>query len=137
MIVNQSWLVFISIGFFIMMIAFLGGVAFLIYASLEIRRAAASLSEFLKRTDENLKPVMHEAEQTLRSLRDVTDDVGVVTDNIRRLSGALYETADNIRAVSNVVNEFRDGMSLRVSAIKTGVRVALGVLINEIKQRRS
>lgn len=136
MIVSQTWIVFISIGFFLLLVGFLCAIAFLIYAALEIRKTAASMSDFLKRTDERLGPVLYEAEQTLKSFRVVSDDAGVVTGNVKRLSYSIYEVAENVRAISAIISGFRTGMNLRASGLRAGLKAAFAVLLNEIKERR-
>ncbi|MBF0327887.1 MAG: DUF948 domain-containing protein [Nitrospirae bacterium] len=136
MIVSQTWIIFFSIGFFLLLIGFLFAIAFLIYAALEIRKTAASMSDFLRRTDERLGPVLCEVEQTLKSFRVVSDDAGVVTGNVRKLSYSIYEVAENVRAISAMISGLRTGMNLRASGLKAGLKAGFAVLLNEIKERR-
>ncbi|WP_333652154.1 DUF948 domain-containing protein [Dissulfurispira sp.] len=132
---SQSWILIMSVGFFIMTLGFIAAIGFLIYASLEIRRAAQTFKEFLKNTEERINPVLEETEQTLKSLRKVSDDVGTVTENARNFSGALYEIVDNLRALSSIVHDVREGMSLRVLGVKAGIKTALNVLIKELMSK--
>ncbi|TAN40679.1 MAG: DUF948 domain-containing protein [Nitrospirae bacterium] len=136
MIVSETWIIFIGIGLFLLLIGFLCAIVFLIYAALEIRKTAASITDFLKRTDERLAPVLFEAEQTLKSFRVVSDDAGVVTGNVKKLSYSIYEVAENVRAISAVISGFRSGMTLRASGLRAGLKAAFAVLLNEIKERR-
>jgi uncharacterized protein YoxC len=130
---SQSWIVIMSVGFFIMALGFIAAIGFLIYASLEIRRAAQAFKEFLENTEERINPVLEETEQALKSLRKVSDDVGTVTENVRNFSGAMYEIVDNLRALSSIVHDVREGMSLRVSGVKAGIKTALEVLIKSLR----
>ncbi|BCB96706.1 hypothetical protein JZK55_16280 [Dissulfurispira thermophila] len=130
---SQSWIIILSVGFFIMAFGFIAAIVFLIYASLEIRRAAQAFREFLKNTEEKINPVMEETEQTLKSLKKVSDDVGTVTENARNFSSALYEIVNNIRAISNVVHDVREGVSLRVLGLRAGIKTALEVLIKNLR----
>lgn len=132
---SQSWILIISVGFIIMALGFIAAIGFLIYASLEIRRAAQTFREFLKNTEERINPVLEETEQTLKSLKKVSDDVGTVTENARNFSVALYEIVDNLRALSSIVHDVREGMSLRVLGVKAGIKTALNVLIKELMGR--
>ncbi len=133
---SQSWIIIMSLGFFIMALGFLTVIGFLIYASVEIRRAAASFREFLKNTEERIQPVLEETEHTLKSLRKVSDDVGTATENVRNFSSAVYEIVDNVKALSGIVSDLRGGVNLRVLGVKAGIKAALNVLIKQIKERR-
>lgn len=133
---NRLWVVILSIGFFIMLIGFLAAIGFLIYASVEIRRAANTLKEFLKNAEERINPVLEEAEQTLKSIRKVSDDMGTATENVRNFSGAMHEIVDNVRTLSGIVSDLREGLSLRVLGVKAGIKTALNVLIKELGERR-
>lgn len=130
---DQSWILIFSVGFFIVALGFSAAIFFLIYASMEIRRAAAAFREFLKNTEDRMNPVLKETEQTLKSLRKVSDDVGTATGNVRELSDAAYEIVENVKALSSIVHDVREGVSLRVFGIKAGVKAALNVLLKELR----
>ncbi len=130
---DQSWIIILSVGFFIMALGFSAAIFFLIYASVEIRRAAAAFKEFLKNTEDRIQPVLAETEQTLKSLRKVSDDVGTATGNVRELSDSVYEIVENVKALSGIVHDVREGVSLRVFGIKAGFKAALNVLLRELK----
>ncbi len=130
---SQSWILILSVGFFIITLGFIAAIGFLIYASLEIRRAAQAFKEFLQNTEERINPVLEETEQTLKSLRKVSDDVGTITENVRNFSGAMHEIVDNLRALSSIVYNVREGVSLRVLGVKAGIKTALEVLIRSLK----
>lgn len=134
--INQSMVAIWGGIFFIMLIGFIVAIGFLIYASIELRKSAAAFKEFLKAMEGRIAPVLEESEQTLRSLRKVSDDVGTATDNVRNFSGAIYDIVANVRALSGIVSGFREDLSLRKSALGAGAKAALEVLITQIKQRR-
>ncbi|MCD5412306.1 DUF948 domain-containing protein [Thermodesulfovibrionales bacterium] len=162
-----QWLIVIlSIGFFMIALVFLLVIGFLIYAAIELRKASFILKEFsrvteekvspiLKETEQTLKslrrvsdevglitedvrirPVLGEAEQTLRSLKKVSDDVGMVTESARDISGATREIVINLKAISSLTNTLGGGVSLQVSGVKAGIKAALNNLIKQIKEGR-
>ncbi|MDI6801324.1 MAG: DUF948 domain-containing protein [Thermodesulfovibrionales bacterium] len=135
MMVDYTWVVFISIGSFIVLIGLLFAIGFVIYASIEIRKVAMSLREFLKNTDERMKPLIEETELALRSIRKVSDDVGAVTEGVRGFSSAMNETVQNVRALSGMIGELQEGVSLRVLGLKTGIKTALNVLFKELMRK--
>lgn len=134
---SNAWLVILSVGVFILVLGVVAAIGFLIYAIMEIRRLVVTVNEFVKTTEERLSPVLLETELSLRSVRKITDDVGVVTENARDLSDAMKDVSLNVRALSAVVGSVGEGVSLRTAGVKAGVRTALGVLLNQMRERRS
>lgn len=133
---NQSVVIILIIGFFVLLIGFLVAIGFFIYASLELKRVSASFREFLKNTEDRMKPVLEETEQMLKSIRKVSDDVGKVTGNVQSFSESMNEIAKNLEALSNIVGGLREGVSLRVLGLKAGIKAATEVLIKQIRERR-
>lgn len=130
----MSLMIILGVGFFIIAIGFLVAIGFLIYASVEIRRVAVSFREFLKNTEERMKPVLDETEQTLKSIRKVSDDVGTATGNVRNFSSAMYEIAHNVRALSGIISDLKEGVSLRALGVKAGFKAALDVLVKQLSK---
>ncbi len=130
------WLVILSIGFLISAAGILVAIGMLSRAIMDIRRLAATINDFVKNTEERLTPVLIETEQTLKSFRKISDDVGTVTESVRGLSDVVYEITVNLKTVSNLVNSFGEGVSSRASGIREGFKTALNVLIRQIKERR-
>jgi uncharacterized protein YoxC len=133
---DQSLVIIISIILSIGIIGFLISVVFIIYAAIELRKAATSINSFLKVTEQKIVPVLEEAEYSLKNIKKISNDVSTVTDSVKNISFALGETAENIRNLSNFVEEIRKGVSLRVLGLKAGVKTAMNVLIHEIKKQK-
>ncbi len=133
---NQSVIIILIIGLFVLLVGFLIAVGVLVYSAFEIKKVSASVREFLKDTDDRIKPVLEETEQTLKSIRKVSDDIGYVTDNVKNLSASIKEIAINLEALSAMAKELRHGLSLRVLGLKAGIKTAAEVLIKQIKDRR-
>jgi uncharacterized protein YoxC len=133
---DQSLVIIISIVSAIGIIVFLTAVVFIVYAAIELRKAAATLNSFLKMAEDKMAPVLEEAEQSLKNIKKISDDVATVTASVKTISFALSDTAQNIRNLSNIVEEVRKGVSLRVLGLKTGIKTALNVLIQEISKKQ-
>lgn len=133
---DQSLVIIISVILSIGLIGFLTAVFFIVYASVELKRAATSLSHFLKITEEKINPILEEAEQSLKNIKKISEDIGTVTDNVKNISYALNETVTNIRNLSNIVEEIRKGASVRLMGFKAGIKTALNVLIHEISSKK-
>lgn len=131
--VSQSWLIILSVSFFILTMSFLVGIFFLVFASMEIRKASTALKDFLKVTEERLKPGVEEAEQTLKHIGKVAADVGTITEDVKNLSSAITEMVVNIRAMSSLLGTLQEGLSVRLLGLKAGVKTALDVLMKKTK----
>lgn len=132
---DQSWIIIMSLGLSIGVIGFLFVIGFIVYAAIEIRKAALTFNGFLIRIEERIKPVLEEAEQSLKSIRNVSDDARTITENVKNFSSSINEIATNIKIISNIVNELKEGASLRVLGIKAGIKAALNVLIKELSAK--
>jgi uncharacterized protein YoxC len=126
----------ITASFFIMVIALVAGLGFLIYCIIQIRKMAVTVSDFCRETDAKLTPLLEETEMTLRSVRVITDDVGAITGNVREVTDAVSDVACHIRAVSALIGGARDQASLRANGIKAGIQAALGLLLKNVGDRR-
>ncbi|MBF0558890.1 MAG: DUF948 domain-containing protein [Nitrospirae bacterium] len=135
---DHMWwaIILVSVCFFILLLGILSAIGVLIYTVFEIRKAAAALNATLKSTEERLNPVLVETEQFLRSVRKITDDVGAATDAARNIAESGNEIVSNLKAISGLLNALGEGLSLRAFGIKAGVKTALDVLIDQIKNRR-
>ncbi len=134
---DHTWLIIIiSAGFFILALGIFTAIGLLIYAILEMKKAAAALNSSLKSTEERLNPLLLETEQFLRSVRRITDDVGAVTDAARNIAESGNDIVINLKALSGLLNDIGEGMSLKAFGVKAGVKTAINVLINQLKERR-
>jgi uncharacterized protein YoxC len=106
---------------------------FLIYSTMQLKKMAVKMDEFLKTTDQRLKPVLEETEKTLKSIRRVSDDIATVSGSVREVSGAVLDVATNVQAISMLIGDLKDQISLRALGIKAGVQTALGVLLKHQK----
>lgn len=111
-------------------------VGFLVLLIMELRKTTRSLNEFLKTTEESIKPALEELQQTLKSIRNVSDDINVVTVDIKTFSGAMRDVGQNIKHVSNLIEDVTKSTTVKASGLKIGIRAALGVLLNNLISRK-
>ncbi len=130
-------LIFMGVGLFILVLGIFTAIALLIYAVFEMKRMTATFNSSMKYAEEQLSPVLLEAGQFLRSVRKITDDAGAVTYAVRNVAEASNDVVINLKALSIILKGFGDGLSLRACGVKTGVKTAFNVLINQMKERRS
>ncbi len=128
---DQYLTTILGIGIIVVAITFLAAVFLLIYSSLQIKKAATALTDFLAATDLKINPVLKEAEETLKSIRTVYDDIGSATSNIRNISGALSDVAVRVRTFGLLTEGLQNQLAVRITGLKAGIKAALGVLLNQ------
>jgi uncharacterized protein YoxC len=121
-----------QVWFAIISIAFLVAVGFLIFVLLELRRSASALTEFLKTTENTIKPTMEELQQTLKSIRKVTDDINEITEDTKQITGITREIGQNLKRVSGLFEEISSEAVIKVSGLRVGIRTALEVLLKNL-----
>jgi uncharacterized protein YoxC len=126
---NQLWLGLIAIAVVVT-------AGFIISLIIEMKRTTSSLREFLKTTEESIKPVLEELQQTLKSIRNVSDDINIVTVDIKTFSGSVRDVGQNIKHVSNLIEDVSKSTTVKASGLKAGIRAALGVLLNNLILRK-
>jgi len=139
---GQGWLIFLSLSYFIISLAFLTAVGFFVYLLLEIKKTATTFQETLKNIDnsvknieENIKPIIDDTGKTLKSIRNISENVETVTCNIKHFSEAMHDIALNLREISGIINNLRGSASLRAAGLKVGAKTALNVLVKELMSK--
>jgi uncharacterized protein YoxC len=131
---DQYWTTILGIGIIVVAITFLAAVFLLIYSFIQIKKAATALTDFLAATDSKLNPLLKEAEETLKSIRTVSDDIGSATSNIRNISGTLSNVALQVRIFGLLTEGLQNQLSDRITGLKAGIKAALDVLLNKGKK---
>ena len=117
-------------SFILVVITFLATVFFLIYSFIQIRKAGDAITAFLAATELKINPVIKEAEETLKSIRAVSNDIGSVTSSFKEISGTVSELAFKIKTLGLITDGIQNQLSVRISALKAGIKAATGVLLN-------
>ncbi len=132
--VESQWMLIILIVFFTSCVFLIAVVFLLIYTIVQIKKASAALTDFLSATDLKFNPVIKEAEETLKSIRTVSDDIGSATSNIRNISGALSDLSHKINSLGLLIESLHDLLSIRISGVKAGIAAARNVLFDNRKK---
>ncbi|MBM4324865.1 MAG: DUF948 domain-containing protein, partial [Deltaproteobacteria bacterium] len=64
-------------------LAFTAGVIIFIVVMIELKRTIKELKELIRTTEGSLKPALTELQGTLRSVRELTDNVNEVAEDVR------------------------------------------------------
>lgn len=120
------------IFFGLITLAFIAAVGIFILTMIELRSAARTLSEFVRTTENSLKPALDELQLTLRSMRGVTDNVTTVTDDVRMFSSSVREIGENIKNTSELIEDVISSSTVKVSGLRAGIRAALEVILKSL-----
>jgi archaellum component FlaC len=77
-------------------------------------------------------PTVEELQMTLKSVRKITDDVGVVTEEVKGLSGSIREIRENVKCVSEAVSAITKNSVVQVSGVKAGVKAGFEYFIKNL-----
>jgi uncharacterized protein YoxC len=134
---DHTWLIItISAVFLLLLLGLMVAIGLLIYLISEMKKTASALEDSIRKFEERLNPVLTEAEHGFRSVRRIADDVGSITGTARNLAEASNDIIINLRALSRLISDLQEGVSLRFLGMRTGVKTALSVLMQQVKQRR-
>jgi uncharacterized protein YoxC len=129
--VDHIWVIIVSIGFLFLIIGFLVSIGVLVYAALEIKKAALALRGFVERAEGKLDPLIKSTEAAINTVKGIGEDLGHITANARNLSDAVGGLTENIREISLLISSFNKGLNLKAAGIKSGLRAALEVLLKK------
>lgn len=112
-------------------------VGVLITLVVELKSSLRSVNEFLKMAEGTLKPTLEELQLSLKSIRNVTDNITVVTEDVKVLSGSVRNVGDNVRQVTNLIGNVTTGSVIKASSLRVGITTAATVLLKGLLSRRS
>ena len=120
-------------------LAIIVGVIIFIFVMIELRKAIGALKEFVKTTENSLKPTVVELQETLKSVRNVAENTTAITGDMKLLSGALKDLGENVKHVSGDVKHlvsFVDGMTqsalVEASGLKAGVKAGFWFFLKNL-----
>jgi uncharacterized protein YoxC len=108
----------------------------LIPALLEVRRAAWRVQELIRTLEIELKPVLSDARETLRTAARAAGDVADGTARLRGTLGALEKAGDNVRATTDTVRAVFGSRLIPVAVLLAGMRGGGKYLWRHLTRRR-
>lgn len=115
----------IEIGVIILCVVVSLAVIFLIPAIVELRRTVARASDSLK-----------ELEETLRSVRGVTDKINQITGDVTSISGGISGAAHDLRETTRNMEKLVGRLARQFSGVRAAISAAAGILINNLRGDR-
>ncbi|MEN2994280.1 MAG: DUF948 domain-containing protein [Thermodesulfovibrio sp.] len=131
---NETWIIILSIGYFLATLSLIAALIFLIVVAIELRRGINIFKEFLDNTRVKLDPTINEAEKVISGVRQSVEDVNEVTYKIRELSKTVERLNFVVSEVVESIEKLKGSISLRSNALKTALKVAAEVFLENIKK---
>jgi uncharacterized protein YoxC len=109
--------------------------AFLIPAVIEIRKTTIALREFTVNAENELKPVLHELQNTLAEMKGLAVEAAARADEVSSFTEALGETGKHLRTINSVVGTVA-GLLASTSAWAVGAKAAGGMILESLSKKR-
>jgi ABC-type transporter Mla subunit MlaD len=94
------------------------------------------LTAFLKSTEGSLNSTLREVEDTMKSFREVTDNISSVTQDAKDFSSSLVGLADDVKSVGDSIHNLTSRTSRNVSGIRAGISAALEIILENLITRK-
>ncbi|MGD0230823.1 MAG: DUF948 domain-containing protein [Syntrophorhabdales bacterium] len=117
-------------------------VTFVIVSSVRFMDTLKAVRRFLDTADVTLKETMQtigEANQNLRNLRRITEDVSAVTDDIRSFSGSMRDVGygvkqltTNVRQIGEQIENLGAETFASVCGLRAGVKTGIEVFLKNL-----
>jgi uncharacterized protein YoxC len=105
---------------------------FLIYLILELKKIINSMRLSIESMEKAVIPTVEELQMNLKSVRKITDDVGVVTESVKGLSDSIRVMSENVRQVSETVSTITKTSVVEVSGVKAGIKAGFEYFIKNL-----
>ena len=118
-----------SLFFGLITLAVLVLTGFIVYLILELKKSINSMRLTLESMEKVLIPTVEELQMNLKSVRKITDDVGIVTESVKGLSGSIREMSENVKQVSEAISTITKTSAVEVSGVKAGIKAGFDYFI--------
>jgi hypothetical protein len=108
----------------------------LVPALLELRRAAWRLQEFIRTLELDLRPVIQEARDGVRSATKAAQEVANGTARLRGAMAAVEEAGENLRMTTGTIRAVFGSRLIPIAGVLAGVRAGLKFLWKHYTRRR-
>ena len=108
----------------------------LITALLELRRAAWRMQEFIRTLELDLRPVIQEAREGVRTAAKAAQEVADGTARLRGAMAAIQEAGENLRMTTGTIRAVLGSRLIPVAGVLAGVRAGAKFLWKHYTHRR-
>ncbi len=128
-------MVVIGISVTVMALTMVVLACFMIPAFIEIRKTAVSSREFLACVEKDIKPVLHNLQETLNDLKIITEEASSKIEDVGLFMEELGNAGRTMRTINTVVGGVT-GLMAKSSVWMTGAKVAGKLVVDNIIKKR-
>ena len=122
----------------------IGVVVFIVFAIVSIAyqvnnyRAATALRQFIRQSSGEMQKVLVELSVTLANFRKITDNVIVVTEDVREIANLVADLQRDIKTLYSFIRETLGGtVKADIAGLKAGVKTGMATLVKNLREERS
>lgn len=108
----------------------------LVAVVLELRRASWRLQEFIRTLELDLRPMLQEAREGVRTAAKAAQGVADGTARLRGAMTALQDAGENLRVTTDVIRAVFGSRLIPVASVLAGLRVGVKTLWRRSRRRR-
>ena len=105
---------------------------FIVYLILELKKSIDSVKLSMESIEKVLIPTVEELQMNLKSVRKITDDVGIVTESVKGFADSIREMSENVKQVSEAVSAITRTSVVEVSGVKAGIKAGFEYFIKNL-----
>jgi hypothetical protein len=121
----------------------IGIIVFIIYAAvniyylIDLRRTSVAARELIKNTGENLNPALVELRGTLENIRNMTDEIGILTRDVRLVADSSVVLEKSLRKFWGYYkDDIGPAVNANIAGLKAGVKTGVVTLVRNLKERK-
>lgn len=131
---SDTWIIILSIGYFLATLSLIGALIFLIVVAVELRRGINAFKEFLNTTKTRLEPAIHETERVIEGVKSSVEDINEVTEKVKELAGTVEKLTFIVSELIATVERMKNSVNIKGNALKTAITVAASVFFENLKK---
>ncbi|WP_297211538.1 MULTISPECIES: DUF948 domain-containing protein [Thermodesulfovibrio] len=131
---SETWIIILSIGYFLATLSLIGALIFLIVVAVELRRGINAFKEFLNTTKTRLEPAIHETERVIEGVKSSVEDINKVTEKVKELGGTIEKLTFIVSELIATVERMKNSVNIKGNALKTAITVAASVFFENLKK---
>lgn len=131
---NETWIIILSIGYFIATLSLIAAIVFLIVVAIELRRGVNAFKELLNFTKSRLEPTIAETERVMKGVKATVDDINEVSLRVRELSKTVEQLTTIVLELISMVERAKGSLAVRGNALRAALAVAANVFLENLKK---
>ncbi len=110
-----------------------------VYVMLDLKRMMRALEKLAGTVENSLEPTITELQGTLKSVKNIADNITVVSEDIKNFSGALRGIGENAKCLSgeiehlaNFVRGINSSAAVEASSLRAGIKAGCQAFLKNL-----